>query len=44
MTAKDIEGEMRSWVNMIAVILGAPNATVQGMFRVLVDRRGRPFA
>jgi hypothetical protein len=40
MTAKDIEGEMRSRVDMIAVIQGAPNKTVQDTFRMLIDRWG----
>jgi hypothetical protein len=40
MTAKDGKSEMRSPVKMIAVVQGAPNATIQDMFRTLVDRWG----
>jgi hypothetical protein len=40
MMAKDGKGEMHSPVKMIAVVQGAPNATVQDMFLTLVDRWG----
>jgi len=40
MAAKHGNSEMRTPVKMIAVVQGAPNTTVQDMFRTLVDRWG----
>jgi Protein of unknown function (DUF2478) len=40
MTVKDGKGEMRGPVKMIAVVQGAPNATLQEIFQTFVDRWG----